>query len=404
MTTNTTFQIQMLNSISAEGLQRLPSDRYLVGAEIKQPDAILVRSAKMHDMPLPDSLLAVARAGAGVNNVPVAALSKRGIPVFNAPGANANAVKELVIAGMLLGARNLCQAWNFVEHLSEEGAALDKAVEAGKKKYVGFELPGRTLGVVGLGAIGVQVANAALALGMRVVGFDPQITVQRAWQLSSTVEQARNLDELFSRSDFVAVHVPLLDSTRGLVNTARIGLMPRNAIVLNFARGEIVDEAAVIAALADGKLAAYVCDFPSRALIGNPRVVALPHLGASTHEAEANCAVMVADNLRAYLEHGTIRYSVNFPEADVPRTGVARITVANANVPNMVGQISTCLGDAGLNIANLLNKSRGDLAYTLIDLDGEATEPTLAAIRAIPGVLCVRNLGASHPGVHEEEG
>lgn len=404
MTAKTTFKIQTLNNISAEGLQRFPADRYEVATDVVEPDAILVRSAKMHDMVLADSLLAVARAGAGVNNVPVAALSKRGIPVFNAPGANANAVKELVIAGMLLGARNLCQAWNFVEHLAEDGAALDKAVEAGKKKYVGFELPGRTLGVVGLGAIGVQVANAALALGMRVVGFDPQITVQRAWQLSSAVEQARNLDELFSRSDFVAVHVPLLDSTRGLVNAARIALMPKNAIVLNFARGEIVDEPAVIAALADGKLAAYVCDFPSRALIGNPRVIALPHLGASTHEAETNCAVMVADNLRAYLEHGNIRYSVNFPEADVPRTGVARITVANANVPSMVGQISTCLGNAGLNISDLLNKSRGDLAYTIIDLDGEATAPTLAAIRAIPGVLCVRNLGASNRTRHEEEG
>ena len=394
MSTMTRFHVLSLNSISAEGLLRLPKDRYDVSADLTDPDAILVRSAKMHDMNLPESLLAVARAGAGVNNVPVAALSKRGIPVFNAPGANANAVKELVLAGMLLAARNLCQAWDFVQHLKEEGAALDKKVEAGKKDFVGFELPGRTLGVVGLGAIGVQVANAALGLGMRVVGFDPQITVERAWQLSSAVEQARNLDELFSRSDFVTVHVPLMDATRGLVNEARIGLMPSKAVVLNFARGEIVDEAAIIAALAAGKLTAYICDFPSRALAGNPRVVALPHLGASTHEAEANCAVMVADNLRAYLEHGTIRYSVNFPDADIPRTGAQRITVANANVPNMVGQISTCLGDAGLNIADLLNKSRGELAYTIVDLDGVITDATLARIRSIPGVLSVRNLGS----------
>ncbi|MEQ1800431.1 MAG: phosphoglycerate dehydrogenase [Gammaproteobacteria bacterium] len=393
MSAKTSFKILALNSISVEGLQRLPRDRYEVASEIGHPDAILVRSAKMHDMALPDSVMAVARAGAGVNNVPVAALSKRGIPVFNAPGANANAVKELVIAGMLLGARNLCQAWNFVEHLKEDGAALDKAVEAGKKQFVGFELPGRTLGVVGLGAIGVQVANAALALGMRVVGFDPQITVERAWQLSSAVEQARNLDELFSRADFVTVHVPLLDATRGLVNEGRIRLMPDKAVVLNFARGEIVDEAAVIAALGAGKLTAYVCDFPSRALIGNPRVISLPHLGASTHEAETNCAVMVADNLKSYLEDGIIRYSVNFPEADVPRTSAQRITIANANVPNMVGQISTCLGDAGLNIADLLNKSRGELAYTIIDLDGAITEATLARIRSIPGILAVRDLG-----------
>jgi D-3-phosphoglycerate dehydrogenase / 2-oxoglutarate reductase len=388
-----TFKVLTLNSISIEGLQRLPRDRYEIASEIGHPDAIMVRSAKMHDMTLPDSVLAVARAGAGVNNVPVAALSKRGIPVFNAPGANANAVKELVIAGMLLGARNLCQAWSFVEHLKEDGAALDKAVEAGKKQFVGFELPGRTLGVIGLGAIGVQVANAALALGMRVVGFDPQITVERAWQLSSAVEQARSLDELFSRADFVTVHVPLLDSTRALVNEARIRLMPDKAVVLNFARGEIVDEAAIVAALGAGKLTAYVCDFPSRALIGNPHVVALPHLGASTHEAETNCAVMVADNLRSYLEDGIIRYSVNFPEADIPRTSAHRITIANANVPNMVGQISTCLGDAGLNIADLLNKSRGELAYTIIDLDGAITDATLARIRSVPGILTVRDLG-----------
>lgn len=393
MSAKTTFKILTLNSISIEGLQRLPRNRYEIASEIGHPDAIMVRSAKMHDMALPESVLAVARAGAGVNNVPVATLSKRGIPVFNAPGANANAVKELVIAGMLLGARNLCQAWNFVEHLKEDGPALDKAVEAGKKQFVGFELPGRTLGVIGLGAIGVQVANAALSLGMRVVGFDPQITVERAWQLSSAVEQARNLDELFSRADFVTVHVPLLDSTRGLVNEARIRLMPDKAVVLNFARGEIVDEAAVVSALGAGKLAAYVCDFPSRNLIGNARVVSLPHLGASTHEAETNCAIMVAENLRSYLEDGIIRHSVNFPEADIPRTSAHRITIANANVPNMVGQISTCLGDAGLNIADLLNKSRGELAYTIIDLDGAITDATLARIRSIPGILIVRDLG-----------
>jgi D-3-phosphoglycerate dehydrogenase len=348
----------------------------------------------MHDMVLPESLLAVARAGAGVNNVPVAALSKRGLPVFNAPGANANAVKELVLAGMLLSARNLCQAWNFVEHLTEDGAALDKVVEAGKKQFVGFELPGRTLGVIGLGAIGVQVANAALGLGMRVVGFDPLITVERAWQMSSAVEQARSLDELFSRSDFVTVHVPLLDATRSLVNEARIRLMPNKAVVLNFARGEIVDEAAIVAALGTGKLTAYVCDFPSRLLIGNPGVIMFPHLGASTHEAEANCAVMVAENLRSYLEDGTIRNSVNFPDADALRTSAHRITIANSNVPNMVGQISTCLGDAGLNIADLLNKSRGELAYSIVDLDGAITEATLTRIRAIPGVLSVRDLGS----------
>jgi D-3-phosphoglycerate dehydrogenase len=389
------FKVLTLNSISLEGLQRLPRDRYEVASEVGHPHAILVRSAKMHDMEIPDTVLAVARAGAGVNNIPVAALTRRGIPVFNAPGANANAVKELVLAGMLLAARNLCQAYAFVEGLTEEGAALDKLVEGGKKQFVGFELPGRTLGVVGLGAIGVQVANAALALGMRVVGFDPQITVQRAWQLSSAVEQARSLDELFSRSDFVTVHVPLVDGTRGLVNETRLRLMPPKGVVLNFARGEIVDEPAVLAALASGHLTAYVCDFPSKALRGNPKVVALPHLGASTHEAEANCAVMVADNLRAYLEDGIIRHSVNFPEADLPRAGAHRITIANANVPNMVGQISTRLGAAGINIADLLNKSRGEVAYTIVDLDGPLPAEILAEIRSIEGVLQVRDLGQS---------
>jgi D-3-phosphoglycerate dehydrogenase len=387
------FKVKTLNSIAVEGLQRLPRDRYEVASDIGSPDALLVRSASLHDMSLPASVVAVARAGAGVNNIPVAALAKRGIPVFNAPGANANAVKELVVAGMLLAARNICPAWRFAEALQLEGSALDRAVEAGKKQFVGFELPGRTLGVIGLGAIGVQVANTALALGMRVIGFDPQITVERAWQLSASVRQARTLDEVFSQSDLLTVHVPLLDATRGLVGPARLRLMPRGAAVLNFSRGEIVDEHAVVAALAEGHLAAYVCDFPSPVLRGKPGVVALPHLGASTVEAEANCAVMVVDNLRDYLENGTIRHAVNFPEAELPGVGAWRLTIANANVPNMVGQISSCLGDAGLNIADLLNKSRGELAYTIVDLDGPVPAATLDHIRNIDGVLLARDLG-----------
>ncbi|GIK33988.1 MAG: hypothetical protein AMXMBFR45_18900 [Gammaproteobacteria bacterium] len=387
------YKVLTLNSIAVQGLARLPRERYEIASEIGHPDAILVRSAKMHDMDIPKSVLAIGRAGAGTNNIPVDRLSKQGVPVFNAPGANANAVKELVIAGMLLAARNLCQAWDFTRQLPGEGAELDKAVEAGKKKFVGHELPSRTLGVVGLGAIGVQVANAALALGMRVIGFDPQITVERAWELSSGVEKARSLDELFSRADVISLHVPLLDATRSLVNEARIRLMPGKAVVLNFARGEIVDEAAILDALAAGKLAAYVCDFPSRRLLGREGVIALPHLGASTEEAEINCAVMVADTVRGYLENGLVRHSVNFPDADLPRMDAHRITIANANVPNMVGQISSSLGDAGLNIADLLNKSRGNLAYTIVDLDGAPSPQLLAKIRGIEGVLCVRDLG-----------
>ncbi len=387
------FKIQTLNSIAVEGLRRLPQPAYEVASDIGAPDAIVVRSAKLHDVPIPPSVLAVARAGAGVNNIPVAELSRRGVPVLNAPGANANAVKELVIAGMLLAARNLCQAWAFTEQLQEEGAALDRAVEAGKQRFVGFELPGRTLGVVGLGAIGVQVANAAHALGMRVVGFDPQITVERAWQLAAAVRQARTLEELFSQSDLVTVHVPLVEATRGLVRADRLRLMPAGGVVLNFSRAEIVDEPAILAALASGTLSAYVCDFPAASLRGNPRVVALPHLGASTAEAEVNCAVMVIDNLRAFLEDGTIRNSVNFPDAELARAGTARITVANANVPNMVGQISSAIGDAGLNIADLLNKSRGELAYTIVDVEGRVPPATLDRIRSIAGVLAVRELG-----------
>ncbi len=388
-----TFKILTLNNISARGLERLPRERYEVASEIGHPDAVLLRSADMHKMNIPESVLAVARAGAGVNNVPVAALSKRGVPVFNSPGANANAVKELVIAGLFLAARNICQAWGYARELKGDDHAVEEAVEKGKKKFVGFELPGRTLGVVGLGAIGVEVANAALGLRMRVIGFDPQITVQRAWQLSSGVEQAVNLDDLFSRSDFITLHVPLNDHTRALVNAPRIKLMKRGTIVLNFARAPIADEEAIIGALDSGQLHAYVCDFPNNRIKEHPQVVALPHLGASTDEAEENCAVMVAETLRDFLENGNVRNSVNFPEAVLPRTnGGCRIAIANDNVPNMVGQISTCLASSGLNIADLLNKSRGELAYTLIDTDVPIPQELVGRIRGIEGVLSARVL------------
>ena len=386
-------KILILNNIAVEGLDRLPRESYEVASEIAHPDAILLRSYNMHDMEIPESLLAVGRAGAGVNNIPVDAMAARGIPVFNAPGANANAVKELVIAGALLAARNLCQGWQYVNELEGDGAELNKKVEAGKKQFVGYELPSRTLGVLGLGAIGVQVANTALSLGMRVIGFDPQMTVQRAWELSSGVEQARSLDDLVARCDVLTMHIPLVDATKNLLNEQRIGLMPNGSVILNFSRGGIVDNEAVLAALAAGKLSNYVTDFPSRELMGNDKVIGLPHLGASTHEAESNCAVMVADNLRNYLEHGVIHHSVNFPEVEMPRANAHRLTLANENVPNMVGQISTVLADQGLNIEDLLNKSRGDLAYTIVDLNGDVTEETLTQLRAIEGVLSVRDLG-----------
>ena len=387
------FKILTLNNIAVAGLRRFPRDRYEVASEIGHPDAVILRSHNMHDMDIPASVAAIGRAGAGVNNIPVDEMSKRGVPVFNAPGANANAVKELAVAGMLIAARNICNARDYVRGLDAKDESLSKLVEAGKKQFVGFELPGKTLGVIGLGAIGVEVANVALSLGMKVVGYDPSITVKRAWQLSSGVQQVDTLDRLFKESDFVTVHVPLIDATRNLVNHDRLALMRYGGVIINFARGGVVDDAAVVAALNAGQLHAYVSDFPTPALIEHPKVIALPHLGASTTEAEENCAVMVAENVRDYLENGNIRFSVNFPETIIPRLGAYRITVANANVPNMVGQISTCLANANLNIEDLLNKSYGDLAYTIVDLDGPVSDETIAALRAIDGVLALRNLG-----------
>jgi D-3-phosphoglycerate dehydrogenase len=385
------YRVLTLNNISPRGLERLPRERYEVGPEVRDPHAILVRSADMRSMPIPSSVLAVARAGAGTNNIPVDALSRHGVPVFNAPGANANAVKELVVAGLLLAARNICQAWAFARDLPGDDEAIERAVEQGKKRFVGFELPGRTLGVIGLGAVGVEVANSAEALGMKVLGYDPQITVQRAWQLSSGVQQAASLEDLFARADLATVHVPLLPETRGLVNAARLRLMRPGGVLLNFARSPIVDDAAVLAALDDGQLHAYVCDFPSARLTRHARVIALPHLGASTVEAEDNCAVMAAETLREFLEQGHIRHCVNFPDASLPRqSGALRLAIANSNVPNMVGQISTALAAARLNIAELLNRSRGEYAYTLIDAEGAADAALIARLRAIEGVLSVR--------------
>jgi D-3-phosphoglycerate dehydrogenase / 2-oxoglutarate reductase len=385
------FRILTHNQISARGLARFPLNRYEVGADITEPDAIVVRSAELHGAEIPSSVRAIGRAGVGVNNIPIDEMSRRGIPVFNAPGANANAVKELVLAGLFLAARNIGPAWLFARSLDGDDEAIEAAVEKGKKNFVGFELPGRTLGVVGLGAIGVEVANAALALGMRVLGYDPQITVRRAWQLSASVEQALSLDDLFARADVVTVHVPLNGDTRALVSEARLKLMRRDGTILNFARAGIVDDAAVIGALDGGRLHAYVCDFPSKALKEHPKVVTLPHLGASTLEAEENCAVMVADQVRDFLENGNIRNSVNYPEAVLPRVpNTTRLSIANRNVPNMMGQISSLLAGHGLNIADLLNKSRGDYAYTLIDTDGSIGEDLLQKIRDIDGVLAAR--------------
>lgn len=389
------FKIQTLNNISVLGLERLPRDRYEVASDIKNPDAVLVRSADMHKMEIAPSIKAIGRAGAGTNNIPVAKMTQRGVPVFNAPGANSNAVKELVLVSMLLAARNIPQSLDFVRKLEGDDKAMHEAVEAGKKNFVGFELPGRTLGVIGLGAIGVKVANAALELGMTVYGFDPAMTVTNAWQLNSGVRQALSVDDLVSKSQFISVHVPLLDATRGLINADRLKLMKKQGVILNFARAEIVDEKAVVEALNAGTLHAYACDFPSNALKGHPRVTATPHLGASTGEAEDNCAMMVADQIREFLEMGNVRNSVNFPEAVMPlMPGATRLCIVNANVPNMVGQITTALAKHNLNIADLLNKSRGDIAYTLVDVDSPIPQNVADEIAAINGVLATRVIAA----------
>ena len=383
-------KILTLNNISVAGLDRLPRDGYEVSSECSAPDAIILRSYKMHDMDVADSLKAVGRAGAGTNNIPIDKMSAKGVAVFNAPGANANAVKELVIAGMLIGCRNLCQAWNYTRNLEGENAEISKAVEQGKKDYAGFELPGKTLGVVGLGAIGRYVANAALDLGMNVIGYDPGITVEGAWQLSSTVQKAASIEELLAKVDFVTFHVPLIEATKNMINAERIKVMKDNAIILNFARDGIVDDAAVLEALNSKKLYAYVCDFPSNEIKNHERVVSLPHLGASTVEAEDNCAIMVADQVRDYLENGNVKNSVNFPAVSMARNGSNRITVVNSNVPNMVGQISTALASANLNILDMLNKSRDELAYTIIDVDAEPQQALVDQIESIDGVLAVR--------------
>ena len=387
--------VLVLNSIADVGLQRLPAARYRVGSDIAEPAAVLLRSADLHGMPIPASVRAVARAGAGTNNIPVDALTARGVPVFNAAGANANAVKELVLAGMLIAARHIAPALRFVDALDVASAELDHAVEGGKKAYCGSELQGQTLGIVGLGKIGCLVADAAIKLGMQVLGFDPEITVDAAWSLPGQVKRAASVDAVLRQSHFVTLHVPLLAATRGLLNAGNLRLLRPGAVLLNFSRDGIVDNAAVRQALdADERvrLGSYVCDFPSAALHRHPRVVALPHLGASTREAEDNCAVMVVDQLRDYLEHGNIAGAVNFPAVQMPRESPWRVAIANANVPNMLGQISTAMARAGLNIHNMVNKSRGEMAYTLVDVDSAVGPDVLAALRAIAGVLAVRGL------------
>jgi D-3-phosphoglycerate dehydrogenase len=386
--------ILVVNQISASGLSRLPPEIYEVGKDVADPVAILVRSADLHRAAIPASVRAIGRAGAGTNNIPVAAMSARGVPVFNAPGANANAVKELVLAGMLMAARQIAPALRFVGALDTGTPDLDKAVEDGKKAFAGYELCGQTLGIIGLGKIGCLVADAAIKLGMNVLGYDPDITVDAAWSLPSQVRRATSVNDVLKQAQFVTLHVPLVEATRHLVNDANIGLMRPGAVLLNFSREGVIADSAVLDALASQRLGQYVCDFPGAALHGHPQVVALPHLGASTREAEDNCAVMVVDQLRDYLEHGNLANAVNFPQVTMARESAYRVAIANANVPNMLGQISTAMAQAGLNIHNMVNKSRGEMAYTLVDVDSPVLPEVQASLAAIKGVLAVRYLPA----------
>lgn len=386
------FQIFTLDQISPLGLKRFVAGHYVAGKDIVEPDAILVRSHNMLKMDIPASVKAIGRAGAGTNNIPVKDMNLRGVPVFNAPGANANAVKELVLAGMLMASRNLVSAIRFTEGLQGDAATLHKLAEEGKKQFAGIELPGRTLGIIGLGAVGRLVADAAIRLGMRVMGYDPEITVEAAWNLSAEVKKAQSIEDLLHSSDFVTLHVPLLEATRHLINQERVQSMKKGAILLNFSRDGIVDENAVLKGIESGTIKNYVCDFPSEKFQHHTAVIMLPHLGASTREAEENCAVMVVDQVMDYLENGNITNTVNFPNVTMGRESPYRVAVANSNVPNILGQISTTMAKTGLNIHNMTNKSRGEMAYTLVDVDSPVPQQTVDEIAAIPGVLMVRYL------------
>jgi D-3-phosphoglycerate dehydrogenase len=386
------FRVQTLNKISAEGLKRFPMDHYEVASEFSSPDAILVRSTKLHDMSFPSTLKAIGRAGAGVNNIPLDVCTEKGIVVFNTPGANANAVKELAIASMLVSSRNLVQGVNWAKTLIGKGEQVPKLIEAGKSNFVGPELHGKTLGVIGLGAIGMLVANAAQSLGMRVIGFDPYISVDSAWMLSQDVEKAISLDNLLSEADYLSLHIPLMEATKGFINEAKFDVMKKGVRIMNFARGGLVDVQDLFAAFENGKVASFVTDFPDEELLKHHQVIGIPHLGASTPESELNCAVMAVDQVKDFLENGNIRNSVNFPNTGMPRNDGYRLIIANKNVPKMVGNITTVLADENINITNMLNKNRGEIAYNIIDIDGEISDALVQKIRDIAGIIMVRLL------------
>jgi D-3-phosphoglycerate dehydrogenase len=386
------FQVQTLNNISARGIELFSPNFYDVNSEHENPHAILVRSANLLEMSPGSNLLVVGRAGAGTNNIPTEKLTSLGIPVFNTPGANANAVKELVLAGLLMSARNIPQSIEFVGALDATSNNFSELVEGGKKKFAGFELPGKTLGVIGLGMIGSLVADVALKLGMRVIGFDPGITIEAAWSLPAGVSKASSIGDLARKSDFLTLHVPLNESTRSLVNKELLSKMRKDSVVLNFSRGGVVDNGAISEAIEAGRLRQYICDFPNPSLLGMRGVISLPHLGASTKEAEENCALMVVSQIIDYLDNGNVVNSVNFPRVLMPRESEFRLAIINANVPNMLGQISTALAEQGLNIHNMINNSSKEIALTLVDVDSPISDTTLETIKRIEGVRSLRYL------------
>ncbi|MFC2125764.1 phosphoglycerate dehydrogenase [Bacteroidota bacterium] len=386
------FKIQTLNNISADGLQRFPLDKYEVASEITDPDAILLRSFKMHDMELSENLKAIGRAGAGVNNIPVDKCTEKGIVVFNTPGANANAVKELVITGLLMSSRKISDGINWAKTLIGDGDEVPKLVEKGKSSFVGPEIQGKTLGIIGLGAIGLLVANAADALGMKVIGFDPYISIDAAWAMSHRVKRAKGIDQLLGESDYISLHMPLSDDTKDYIDKNKFGMMKDGVRILNFARAGLVNEEGLMEALNTDKVACYVTDFPNESMLKEEKIISIPHLGASTPESETNCAVMAVDELREFLENGNIKNSVNFPEAELKKNGngAYRLCIANKNIPKMVGQITTVLANEDINIADMLNRHYENIAYNIIDVDDEVTEAQLDKIKSIEGVVRVR--------------
>jgi len=389
------YKIQTLNKIDAEGLQVFPASSYTISGEIADPDAIVLRSFSMHDMEIPESVKAIARAGAGVNNIPIAKCTEKGIVVFNTPGANANGVKELVLAGLLLASRDIIGGVQWAKTLANEGEKVPALIEKGKSNFGGTEIKGKTLGVIGLGAIGVLVANAAQSLGMKVIGYDPYILVEHAWNLHHDVIRARSIESMLAKADFITLQIPLMAETNGFINAEKLKLMKNGVKILNFARGELVVDADIKEAIASGKVASYFTDFPNAELLNTSKVVAIPHLGASTNESEVNCAIMAAEQLRSFFENGNIRNSVNFPAAEMERNNGARLLVTNKNIPAIISQITTILAQAGINIDNMLNKNKGEIAYNIIDTTDEIlSEDIIDQIKSIEGVFMVRVLQA----------